>query len=135
MTREDLKGLRYSQEWVKRQIERYEEQKTIAMNISQSIDGMPKAQNKPSYAIENLIDQYNELLKILAEEQNKINLIIIHINHLKPLHRTILSKRYIDGLNFETIATEIGYDYYNTCKLHGQALKEFDYLEEKMKLT
>jgi len=129
MTREDLKGLKYSQEWVKRQIEKYEEQRTMVMNISQNLDGMPKAQNKPSYAIENLLDQYNELLNILAEEQKKINKIILHINKLSPLHKIILSKRYIDGQNFETIATEIGYDYYNTCKLHGQALNEFDKLE------
>lgn len=131
MTREDLKGLKYSQEWVARQIEKYEEQRTIVMNISQNIDGMPKAQNKPNYALENLLDQYNELLNILADEQKKINEIIIEINQLSPLHKIIITKRYIEGKNFETIASEIGYDYYNTCKLHGKALNEFDKLTKK----
>ena len=131
MTREDLKGLKYSQEWVARQIEKYEEQRTIVMNISQNIYGMPKAQNKPNYALENLLDQYNELLNILADEQKKINEIIIEINQLSPLHKIIITKRYIEGKNFETIASEIGYDYYNTCKLHGKALNEFDKLTKK----
>lgn len=129
MNREDLKGLKYSQEWVKEQIEKYEEQRTIVMNISQNLDGMPKAQNKPNYALENLIDSYNELLNILAKEQRKINKILEQINMLEPIYRTILTKRYLYGENFETISTEIDYDYYNTCKLHGKALNEFDKLD------
>ena len=131
MTRDDLKGLKYSQEWVTKQIEKYEEQRTMVMNISQNLDGMPKAQNKPNYALENLLDQYNELLNILAEEQRKINKIIVQINQLSPIHKTIITKRYIEGKSFETIASEIGYDYYNTCKLHGKALNEFDKLTKK----
>lgn len=129
MNREDLKGLKYSQEWVKEQIEKYEEQKTIVMNISQNLDGMPKAQNKPNYSLENLIDSYNELLNILAKQQRKINKILGQINMLEPIYRTILTKRYLYGENFETISTEIDYDYYNTCKLHGKALNEFDKLD------
>ena len=127
--RDELKGLKYSQDWVKEQILRYEEQRTIVMNISQNIDGMPKAQNKPNYAIENLLDSYNELLNILAEEQKKINKILQQINKLSPIHKTVLTKRYIEGKSLETIASEIGYDYYNTCKLHGKALNEFDKLD------
>ena len=129
MNREDLKGLKYSQEWVKEQIEKYEEQKTIVMNISQNLDGMPKAQNKPNYSLENLIDSYNGLLNILAKQQRKINKILGQINMLEPIYRTILTKRYLYGENFETISTEIDYDYYNTCKLHGKALNEFDKLD------
>ena len=89
------------------------------MNISQNLDGMPKAQNKPNYALENLIDSYNELLNILAKEQRKINKILEQINMLEPIYRTILTKRYLYGENFETISTEIAYDYYSTGKLHG----------------
>lgn len=129
MKREDLKGLKYSQEWVKEQIEKYEEQRTIVMNISQNLDGMPKPQNKPNYSLENLIDSYNELINILTKEQKKINRILEQINMLKPVYRTILTKRYLYGENFETISTEIDYDYYNTCKMHGKALNEFDKLD------
>ena len=76
MNREDLKGLKYSQAWVKEQIDKYTEQKEKVYGLSQYFDGMPKAQNKPNYALENLIDSYNELLNILAKEQRKINKIL-----------------------------------------------------------
>lgn len=133
MNRDDLKGLRYSQAWVKEQIEKYIEQREEVYGLSQYFDGMPKAQNKPNYAIENLIDSYNELLNILAEEQRKVNETIKQINKLDPIYRTILTKRYLYGENFETISTEIHYDYYNTCKLHGKALNEFDKLDNSTK--
>ena len=129
MNRDDLKGLKYSQTWVKEQIDKYTEQRERVYGLSQYFDGMPKPQNKPSYALENLIDSYNELLEILAKEQRKINSILGQINMLQPIYRTILTKRYLYGENFETISTEIGYDYYNTCKMHGKALNEFDKLD------
>ncbi len=131
MTREDLKQLKYSIEWVNSQIDKYKEQRELVFNISQTLDGLPKAQNKPNYALENLIDKYNELLNILAKEQQKINNTIEQLGKLEPIYRIILHKRYIEGKNFETIATEINYDYYNTCKLHGKALLKFDNLTKK----
>ena len=48
MKREDLKNYRYNKNWIKRQLESYEEQKTIVNNITQNLDGMPKAKNKPN---------------------------------------------------------------------------------------
>ena len=129
MNREDLKGLKHSQAWVKEQIDKYTEQREQVYGLSQYFDGMPKPQNKPSYALENLIDSYDELLNILEEEQKKVNSILKQINKLDPLYRVILTKRYLYGENFETISTEIHYDYYNTCKLHGKALNEFDKLD------
>lgn len=131
MTREDLKGLRYSQEWVEEQIERYEEQRALVLKITKDIDGMPKAQNKQNYGLEELLDQYNELLKILANEQKEVNKIILQINKLNPLYKIILTKRYIENKDFVTIASEIHYNYYDTCKLHGKALNEFDKLHKK----
>lgn len=126
MTREDLKELKYSIQWVKEQINKYKEQRELVLKLSQNLDGMPKAQNKPNYALESLLDSYDELLEILKKEQDKINNIYKQLIKLKPIHMSILTKRYIDGKDFETIATEIHYDYYNTCKLHGKALNEFD---------
>lgn len=132
MNRGDLKGLKFSQEWVKEQIDRYKEQREFAYGLSQNMDGMPKAQNKPNYTIENLIDSYDELLRILTEEQNKVNKIIEQINMLDPLHRIILHKRYVEGKNFETIASEINYSYTRTCRMHGDALNEFDKRGQEM---
>lgn len=132
MNREDLKQLRFSIQWVKSQIDKYKEQRELVYNLSQSFDGMPKAQNKPNYALEELIDKYNELLVLLAKEQQKINDTIEQLNMLEPLHRIILCKRYIDGENFETIATDINYSYTRTCRMHGEALNEFDKIGQEM---
>lgn len=131
MTREDLKELKYSIQWVKEQINKYKEQRELVLSLSQNLDGMPKAQNKPNYALESLFDSYNELLEILKKEQDKINDTYKQLMKLKPMHMSILTKRYIDGKDFETIATEIGYNYYDTCKIHGKALNEFDELHKK----
>lgn len=130
MTREDLKGLKCSQAWVTEQINKYKEQREMVYGLSQNMDGMPKAQNKPNYALENLMDSYDELLNILAKEQNKINKIIEQINMLEPLHRTVLTKKYLYGETIEEISSEIGYNYYDTCRLHGKALNEFDKLHK-----
>lgn len=131
MTREDLKQLKYSIEWVNSQIDKYKEQRELVFNISQTLDGLPKAQNKPNYALENLIDKYNELLNILAKEQKKINNTIEQLGKLEPIYRIILHKRYIEGKSFENIALEMKYDYYYVCRLHGKALIYFDKLDKK----
>ena len=55
MTREDLKNYKYRKDWIQSQINKYIEQREQAIGLSQYFDGMPKAQNKPNYALEELI--------------------------------------------------------------------------------
>ena len=129
MNREDLKNYKYNQNWIKRQLENYEEQKTIAYNITQSLDGMPKAKNKPNYGLENLMDQYDKILKILEKDQEKQNEILLQIRRLEEPYRTILTDKYILGMSLEEISVEIGYAYENVCRMHGTALNKFDNLE------
>jgi len=131
MNKEDLKNYKYSHKWIKEQLEKYEEQVTMVYNISQSLDGMPKAQNKPNYAIEELMDSYAELINILKNEQKKLNNIIKQLNELNPLHKTILTERYINGKTLEEIAANIGYSYHRTCRINGDALNEFDKVGKK----
>ena len=129
MNREDLKNYKYNQNWIKRQLENYEEQKTIVYNITQSLDGMPKAKNKPNYGLENLMDQYDKILKILEKDQEKQNEILLQIRRLEEPYRTILTDKYILGMSLEEISVEIGYAYENVCRMHGTALNKFDNLE------
>ena len=126
MNREDLKNYRYSQKWINRQLERYEEQRTTAMNISINLDGMPKAQNKPNYALEELMDKYNEIREILNKDQEKQNEIIRQIHKVPEPHRTILTDKYILGMTLEEISVDINYAYENVCRMHGVALNMFD---------
>lgn len=135
MNREDLKSYRYSQEWVEEQISKYEEMRERVYKLSQLLDGMPKAQNKPNYTLEDLMDKFNELIEIVYKDQEKLNLIIKQLNKLKPLHKIILYKRYIKGKTVEEIAIEINYSYYETCRINGNALKEFDKLDKESKKT
>lgn len=131
MKREDLKNYRYNKNWIKRQLENYEEQKAIVYNISQNLDGMPKAKNKPNYGLENLMDQYNKILEILEKDQEKQNEILIQIRELEEPYRTILTDKYILGMSLEEISVEIGYAYENVCRMHGTALNKFDNLETR----
>lgn len=129
MNREDLKNYKYNQNWIKRQLENYEEQKTIVYNITQSLDGMPKAKNKPNYGLENLMDQYDKILKILEKDQERQNEILLQIRKIEEPYRTILTDKYILGMSLEEISVEIGYAYENVCRMHGTALNKFDDLE------
>ena len=131
MKREDLKNYRYNKNWIKRQLENYEEQKTIVYNITQNLDGMPKAKNKPNYGLENLMDQYNKILEILEKDQEKQNEIILQIRRLEEPYRTILTDKYILGMSLEEISVEVGYAYENVCRMHGTALNKFDNLESR----
>lgn len=130
MNREDLKNYRYNQKWVEEQISKYEEMKERVYNLRQAIDGMPKAQNKPNYTLEDLMDKFNEILEIIYKTQEKQNEIIKQLSLLEPLHRNILYLRYIDGKSLEEISTEINYSYYETCRINGNALAEFNKLDK-----
>lgn len=129
MNRDDLKNYRYNQNWIKRQLEKYQEQKTMVYSISQNLDGMPKAKNKPNYGLENLMDQYDKILEILEKDQKKQNEIILQIRKLEEPYKTILTDKYILGMSLEEISVEIGYAYENVCRMHGTALNKFDDLE------
>ena len=129
MNREDLKNYKYNQNWIKRQLENYEEQKAIVYSITQNLDGMPKGKNKPNYGLENLMDQYDKILKILEKDQKKQNEILLQIRKIEEPYRTILTDKYILGMSLEEISVEIGYAYENVCRMHGTALNKFDNLE------
>lgn len=130
MTREDLKDYRYAQKWIKEQLERYEEQRTMVTNITQNLDGMPKAQNKPNYALEKLLDQYNYIIELLAKDQEKQNKILKQIMLVKEPYRTILTDKYIKDMSLEEISIDVHYSYDRTCKMHGIALNLFDELDK-----
>lgn len=130
MIREDLKNYRYAQKWIKEQLERYEEQRTIVTNITQNLDGMPKAQNKPNYALEKLLDQYNYIIELLAKDQEKQNKILEQMMLVKEPYRTILTDKYIKDMSLEEISIDVHYSYDRTCKMHGIALNLFDELDK-----
>ena len=133
MTREDLKNYYNTQKWIKEQKELYEEQRVRAEELKAVyIDGLPKAKNKPNYAIEELIDQFNKIIEDMNKLQQKQNEITQHLAKMEnSTYRLILFYKYIKGKSLEEISTEMNYNYKHLCKLHGYALNDFDEHDKK----
>ena len=129
MTREDLKKYKGNKLWIDDQIELYKEMKQRAEDLQAVVlDGMPKAQNKTNYAIENLIDKYNFILEILAKDQERLNNIILQLKEVEEPYRTILTKYYIQGKTLVKVADEMNYNYEYVKRMNGIALNKFDEL-------
>lgn len=129
MTREDLKKYKGNKLWIDEQIELYKEMKQRAEDLQAVVlDGMPKAQNKTNYAIENLIDKYNFILEILAKDQERLNNIILQLKEVEEPYRTILTKYYIQGKTLVKVADEMNYNYEYVKRMNGIALNKFDEL-------
>lgn len=132
MTREDLKNYYNTQKWIEEQKELYEEQRVRAEELKAVyIDGLPKAKNKPNYAIEELIDQFNEIIEYMKEFQKRQNEIIKYLGKMKnSTYRLILFNKYIKGDSLEQISIDLNKDYKYICNLHGYALNKFDKLKD-----
>ena len=131
MNRKDLKDFRYKKKYIDSKLEYLQEQETRIQNITQNMDGMPKAKNKTSYEIEKFIDEKNEILqKELRHFKKYTEELYNQIDQLKPIYATILQENYINGKTLEEISVIVKYSYYRTCHLNGEALNEFDKLEK-----
>ena len=132
MTREDLKKYRGNKLWIEEQIELYTEMKQRVEGLKAVLlDGMPKAKNKPNYAIENLIDKYNFIIEELASEQEELNKIILQLKRVEEPYREILTKFYIQGKKLVRVADEMNYTYDYTRRMNGIALDKFEKEAEK----
>lgn len=131
MTREDLINYKDNKDWVDEQLQDYNERIERVMSLTQAITGLPKAQGKPNYELEKIIDDFKEIFEIIHKEQKRLNEVLKQVNELKPLYKKIITKRYIEGKKLEQVATEVNYGYYTTCRFNGYALNEFDKLDKK----
>lgn len=127
MTREDLKKYRGNKLWIDSQMELYQEMKQRAEGLKAVVlDGMPKAKNKPNYAIENLIDKYDFILNELAKEQEKQIEILLQLRKVEDPFRKLLFKYYIQDKKLVRVADEMNYSYDRVKHVHKIALKKFD---------
>lgn len=133
MNRKDLINYINNKKWIKGQIENYIEQKTIAEELKAVvIDGMPKAKDKPNYAVEELLDSYDSIINYLKKQQEKQNEITLQLDKMEnATYKLILFYKYIQGLSLEEVAVKIEKDWKYTCNLHGYALNEFDKICEE----
>lgn len=137
MTREDLKEYKNTKKWVEDQLKNYQSELELIEGIKATVyDGMPKTQNKPNYAIEQLLDSINEMIQLFNEEQKRLNEIMKQLLQMKDNpkpYRSLLTYLYVDGLSLEETSVEINYSYNKTSSMHTIALKEFDKLDKVVK--
>ena len=124
---EELKNFRFSQEWIKSQLLKYEELREQAYSLkSPNFDGMPKALYKVNYFLEELMDKYTELIDMLVEKQKQLNKVIIALETLEPIQKTILSDRYIIGLRAYQIARKRNYSERAVYKIIRNGLEKLE---------
>ena len=93
-----------------------------------------KAQNKTNYEVEDFFDRKNELLKNELQQFEKYqNDLYNQLDQLEPIYSTILQENYINGKSLEEVSTIINYSYYQTCRMNGEALNEFDKLDKNIR--
>ena len=138
MTREDLINYKYLKLRINKKLEKYEEDFSRATKMTTMITGMPKAQNKPNYALEEFIDSSQELIKLFNEDLKKQGEIQRQLKAMKnEKYHTALYLRYIEYATeknpLEHVATEMNYSYNEMCKINGEALNRFDELDKEHK--
>lgn len=135
MTREDLKNYKYTQEWIKDRTEHIEEYKTSITNITSVLSDMPKGSREVEDSIAEkiaiLLDDVNDILKVIVQEEKKQKEIIEQLNKIEQPYRLILEKVYIQGKSLVTTASEMNYNYEYMRKMNGRALNKFDKICQK----
>lgn len=137
MNRKDLIDYKYLKIRINTYRERYEEKFNNITSTVTHLDGMPKGHNKPNYALEEFIDNSNELIKLYNEETQKERDILDQLRMIEnEKYRTVLYLRYIvyplEKNPLEMTASDMNYSYNEVCKFNGEALNEFDKLGEKL---
>lgn len=138
MTREDLKNYKFLKMRIDTKIEDYERDFARATKMTSIIDGMPKAHNKPNYAIEDFIDASMEIVELFREDLKKQADIEKQLKSMNnERYHTALYLRYIvyatEKNPLEHVASTMNYSYNEMCKINGDALNKFDELDEEHK--
>lgn len=130
MTRDDLKNYKYTQEWIKDRTEHIEEYKTSITNITAILSDMPKGSRKVEDSIAEkiaiLLDDVNDLLKVIVDLEKKQKAILEQLNDVEEPYRLILEKVYIQGKSLVQVASEMNYSYRDICRKNGIALNKFE---------
>lgn len=129
--KEELLQYKYAREKVEETLEEYQKYKTRAEKMTSIISDMPRGTSNSDKVADNAIkmaDLSVEYEKRWLEAENKKLEIEKNIDLVEEPYRSLLHKRYVQGLNFEKIADEMGYSYVRITHLHGEALIEYDKL-------
>lgn len=129
--KEELSQYKYARERVDETLEEYQRYKERAEKMTSIISDMPRGGKNSNKVEDNAVimadlsKQYEE--RWILAEREKLS-IELKIDQVKEPYRKLLKKRYIQDLNFEKIADEMGYSYVRITHLHGEALLEYEKL-------
>lgn len=129
--KEELLQYKYARKKVDEALEEYEKYKTRAEKMTTIISDMPRSTINTNKVEDNAVEMadisrvYEE--RWLEAEKEKLE-VEQKIEKVEEPYRTILHKRYVEELNFEKIADEMGYSYVRITHLHGEALLEYEKL-------
>lgn len=129
--KEELLQYKYARKKVDEALEEYEKYKTRAEKMTTIISDMPRGTSNTNKVEDNAVEMadisriYEE--RWLEAEKEKLE-VEQKIEKVEEPYRTILHKRYVEELNFEKIADEMGYSYVRITHLHGEALIEYEKL-------
>ena len=129
--KEELLQYKYAREKVDETLEEYQKYKDRAEKMTSIISDMPRGTSSSDKVADNAVkmaDLSAEYEKRWLEAENKKLEIEKNIDLVEEPYRTLLHKRYVQGLNFEKIADEMSYSYVRITHLHGEALIEYDKL-------
>lgn len=136
MNREDLKNYKFLKLRIETKLEDYERDFARATKMTGTLDGMPKAHNKPNYIVEDFIDTSMEIISLFKEDLKKqydIEKQLRAMNDEK--YHTALYLRYIvyatEKNPLEHVASTMNYSYNEMCKINGEALNKFDELDKR----
>ena len=138
MNREDLKNYKFLKIRIDKKLEDYERDFAIATKMTSVIDGMPKAQNKPNYVVEDFLDASMEIINLFKEDLQKQAEIEKQLRAMNDeRYHTALYLRYIvyatERNPLEQVASTMNYSYNEMCKINGEALNRFDELDDCIK--
>lgn len=120
--KEELKQYRFKAKKVEQALEEYEKYKTRAEKINAIISDAPSRSNKVSDKVgingSIMADLEIEYQKAWQDAELERISLFNKIDHIEEPYRTILYMRYIRNMNFESIASDIGYSYKQILRLH-----------------
>lgn len=93
----------------------------------QRLDGMPQGQPQGGSLMDMLVEQHLTLKALYASKLKELNDTLLDIETAiesltDPTERNLMRLRYIDGLTWEKVCVEIGYEWSQTHRTHARAL-------------
>lgn len=122
----NYRALMIRRESMTREIERLRESVTgTTVQLKQDVVSTSGAGDKIGDTVARIVDAENALGPVLKEIDQRIADIMKAIESVPDeMQKTVLTLRYIESLDWLTVAERIGYEIANTYIIHGRALQE-----------